>query len=246
MKAHQNNISIINFKMKTETTKQTQNNHANFLRIHDNVKRCKALDLNERFILSNIISYLINDQEFFQTDARQAKELGLSPAQISKYTGRLKERELIEVKMEFIVNPNGGRPVPKRYITVKDIDKWIKGNTIPTVKPLAPKKKKDNYVDGSVTTSTSLADDSTSKVTEIKPIEVEPILPQDKVLPASIVNNNPSNEELIVSQPKKLSIEEICEQAKIRTEANRPPSKIVNRKIIDIQNVTKKNSCINI
>lgn len=114
-----------------------------FLRIFDNVKYCKALDWEERAILSNHISFLINGQEFFQTDAFQAKSLGLSPAQISKYTGRLKERGLIETEMAYVPNPNGGRPIPKRYVTVIDMDKWTKGDKVPVVKAiLSPSKKK--------------------------------------------------------------------------------------------------------
>lgn len=128
-------------------TNQNETNKTNkledFLLIHVNVKRCKALDWEERIILSNHISYLRNGQEFFQTDAFQAKELGLSAAQISKYTGRLKERGLIDTRMEYIPNPNGGRPIPKRYVTVIDMDKWITGDKVPAVnKIVSPTKKK--------------------------------------------------------------------------------------------------------
>ncbi|MBL0329099.1 MAG: hypothetical protein IPP64_06715 [Bacteroidetes bacterium] len=113
-----------------------------FLKIPFNVKRCKDLDWEERVILSNYISYLVKGNEFYQTDSYQGRELGLSSAQISKYSNRLKERGEISTKMEFEENPNGGRPIPVRYVKVVDINKWLKGDTIPVVKKIISASKK--------------------------------------------------------------------------------------------------------
>ncbi len=117
--------------------------HETFLRIFYNVKRCKGMDWEEKIILSNFMSYQTNGKEFYQTDSHQASELGLSPAQISKYTSRLKERGEIETNMTYVENPNGGRPVPKRYVTVLNMDKWTKGESIPVVKKItSPTQRK--------------------------------------------------------------------------------------------------------
>jgi hypothetical protein len=130
--------------MKTENNEQNKKGETtNFLMILDNIKRCKGLDWKEKALLSNYISFLRDGKEFFQTDEFQAKELGLSPAQISKFTGKLKERGEIETEIKYDENPNGERPIPKRFVTVLDIGKWSKGDKTPVVnKVLSPAKKK--------------------------------------------------------------------------------------------------------
>ena len=126
-----------------ENEANQQKEKENFLRIFPNIKRCKALDWEERAILSNYISFLIQGKEFYQTDSFQAKELGLSPAQVSKYTGRLKERGIIDTKLDYEENTNGGRPIPVRYVTVIEMDKWTKGDAVPQVKKIiSPAQKK--------------------------------------------------------------------------------------------------------
>jgi hypothetical protein len=129
--------------MKTNTNEQKPTEEKEkFLRVFPNVKRCKALDWEERIILSNHISFLIQGNEFYQTDSFQGMELGMSAAQISKYTGRLKERGLIETKLTYEENPKGGRPIPVRYVTVIDMDKWISGDKTPVVKAIVSATKK--------------------------------------------------------------------------------------------------------
>ncbi len=167
-------------KTKTNDTNKTDETET-FLRIFDNVKHCKALDWIERAILSNHISFQKNGKEFYQTDAYQAKVLGLSPAQINKYTGRLKERELIDTKIVYETNPNGGRPIPVRYVTVIDMYKWITGDKVPAVKAIvSPTKKKQakrieelTKSKNEVATSTTIKDE-VSVIQSVNQQEIKP------------------------------------------------------------------------
>lgn len=92
--------------------------------IYDNVSKCKTLGWNEKFILSHILSFQIDGKDFHQTDKEMGIELGSSTGQISKYTSRLKKRGEIETRIEFHVPISGGRPIPVRYIVVKNVNKW--------------------------------------------------------------------------------------------------------------------------
>lgn len=125
-----------------ENEPSKKNEKETFLKICNNVKRCKGMDWEEKVILSNHISFQTHGKEFYQTDSYQAKELGLSTAQISKYTSRLKERGEINTEMKYEVNPTGGRPIPVRYVTVIDMDKWTKGDATPLVKKIISSAKK--------------------------------------------------------------------------------------------------------
>lgn len=110
------------------------NNRNNFLALFNNIKKCKALDCKERLILSQIASFQIQGDMCDQTDSGMGSELGMSAAQIGKNISRLKKRGEIDVKTEHQPNPNGGRPIPKRFIKIIDLAKWTTGNEIPKVK----------------------------------------------------------------------------------------------------------------
>lgn len=44
--------------------------------------------------------------------------------------------------MDYVPNPNGGRPIPKRYVTVIDMGKWVTGDKVPDVKSIVSPSKK--------------------------------------------------------------------------------------------------------
>jgi hypothetical protein len=183
-----------NEKQTKKTTKEET-----FLKICENVKRCKALDWIERIILSNYISFQRNGQEFYQTDLYQAKELGLSAAQISKYTGRLKEREIIETTIDYIVNPSGGRPIPKRYVKVIDLDKWTEGKVVPDVKKItsASQKRKANKIMGlpNITKNDVNVTDFLNGIKEEEFLDNSIIQEAPLTIPIKQINNETSLEE---------------------------------------------------
>ena len=113
-----------------------------WIKLYYNVRRCKELDWEEKALLTNYLSFQMKGDEFFQTDSGQGRKLGLSTAQVSKYTSRLKERGEIETEMKYEVNPTGGRPIPVRYVKVIDVDKWTKNEAMPIVKKIISAGKK--------------------------------------------------------------------------------------------------------
>jgi hypothetical protein len=181
-----------------------------FLRIFDNVKNCKGLDWEEKAIFSNHISYLINDKEFFQTDSFQAKELGLSPAQVSKYTGRLKERELIDTRIEYVPNENGGRPIPKRYVTVIDINKWVvKSEKILVAKKiLSPAKKKLARKEAELVKAKTTAEVNITDLTQSNPL-AEQIVQLKKKVEVAEQKAVSTPTVSTISQPEKASSNQI-------------------------------------
>lgn len=113
-----------------------------WIKLYYNVRRCKGLDWEEKALLTNYLSFQMRGDEFYQTDSSQGGRLGLSTAQVCKYTSRLKERGEIDTKMKYEANPTGGRPIPVRYVTVIDVDKWTKNEAIPVVKKIISAGKK--------------------------------------------------------------------------------------------------------
>jgi|GEM_PF-5413474 hypothetical protein len=195
--------------MKTQNNEQKKSNeNTNFLMVLDNIKRCKGLDWKEKALLSNYISFLRDGKEFFQTDEFQAKELGLSPAQISKFTGRLKERGEIATDIKYVENANGGRPVPKRYVKVLDIDKWAKGDTTPVVNRITPpnKKKMAREVAANKNEKPIIKDDVTGPIIPNKLNQVD----SKPLTPSATTTSQPKEKVLVLEKKPQILAKNIA------------------------------------
>ena len=106
----------------------------NFTRLFKNVKNCKELNWQEKALLSEIISYQLDDKSFKQKDKTLSIELGMDKGSISKYINQLYRRGVIDKTTISFASHSGGKPKRQRTITVIEMDKWTKGNTIPVLK----------------------------------------------------------------------------------------------------------------
>lgn len=104
---------------QNENTKTTDNGQ--FIRLFNNVRRNKNLRPLDKMILSHIISYQLQDKEFFMSNDGIAYEYGTSTSTAQRAINRL-EKYLIKRKVHTL-NAEGV-PMPKRYLKVINLDAW--------------------------------------------------------------------------------------------------------------------------
>jgi hypothetical protein len=157
----------------------------NFTKLFINVKRCKNLCWQEKAILSEIISYQVNEQPFKHKDLTLAYELGMDKGTISKLINRLYKKGVINKVTVSFPSLSGGKPKRQRTVTVNDIEIWTKGYNIPEIKTLAPK----------TTTSVEIVETPVIK-TEMVSTETNTIQPEIAPEPTKLVKEK-SLEELL-------------------------------------------------
>lgn len=102
-----------------------------FTRLFKNVKNCKNLNWQEKAILSEIISYQLEQRPFKLKDLTIADKLALDKGSVSKFIRQLAHKDVINKETITYVSDSGGKPKRLRTITVIEIEKWTDGYVIP-------------------------------------------------------------------------------------------------------------------
>ena len=100
---------------------QTPDN-GQFIRLFNNVRTNTDIKPLGKMILSHIISYQLQGKEFFMSNEGIAYEYGTPIATVVREIKRL-EKYLIKRKVK-IPSKDGGRPSPRRYLKVMNLDAW--------------------------------------------------------------------------------------------------------------------------
>lgn len=140
-------------------------------RLFKNVKMCKDLNWQEKAILSEIISYQLDEKPFKLKDITIAIELGMDKGTVSKFINRLYKKGLINKTTVSYPSHEGGKPKRLRTVSVINIEQWTeKGKTIPTVLTIEKKHKVVNETAIEPTNETPVSQPETKP---IEPIVVE-------------------------------------------------------------------------
>ncbi len=106
-------------------------------RLFKNVKACKDLNWQEKAILSEIISYQLDEKPFKLKDITIAIELGMDKGTVSKFINRLYKKGLIDKTTVSYPSHEGGKPKRLRTVSVINIEQWTeKGKTAPSIKAI--------------------------------------------------------------------------------------------------------------
>jgi hypothetical protein len=113
-------------------------NEGQFIRIFNNVRRNTELNSNSKLILSHIISYQMQGKEFFMSNKRIGYEYGFSESTAARAIKTL--QPYLNKRKERVQLKGGGHVVTIRYLSVKNLNKWVA-----TITP-KPKQVNMNYI----------------------------------------------------------------------------------------------------
>lgn len=108
---------------KEEKQKSKENeNSTQFIRIFNNVRKSKDIKALDKLILSHMISYQLQNKEFFMSNKRIGYEYGVSESTAARSIKRLDN--YIEKRLQKMPAINGERPKNRRFVKVKNIQQW--------------------------------------------------------------------------------------------------------------------------
>jgi hypothetical protein len=110
--------------------------------LYNNIKQCKQLCCQEKFIFAEIISFIKAGLPFKMTDKRLAYNLAMDKGSVSKFVNQLAQKGAIDKTTECFPSLSGGKPKRLRTITVPNIESWIEDRPMPQLKELEKKTKK--------------------------------------------------------------------------------------------------------
>jgi len=112
-------------------------NEGQFIRLFNNVRRNTEFSSNSKMILSHIISYQLQGKEFYMSNDRIGYEYGFSESTAARAIKKLEP--YLNKRKEYVQQKAGEQVVTIRYLSVKDLSKWVPASVMTSSKVIPSK-----------------------------------------------------------------------------------------------------------